>query len=400
METEVFKKGFKVGTLSRTRHGAAFKYDRAWLASEHRDRIGVGFCMPPRDEPYEISGVNLHPLFENLLPAEGFLRRLAQRFRFQEHDLFSVLSEIGADTVGDLTFCRKGSHAAARPKEKFDPKTMSFEEIVEAKYGDSNREVERVSLPGAQAKMSATRVTLPLSGFGLDTSIIKLNSDPRFENAAENEHCFMDLAKRCGIRAARTKLIYDRDRKSALLVDRFDRQRQNRQTRLIHQEDGCQLMDVYSVDRDHVSTEDVLLAMKKVVASWPAAAADCMARIAYSYAIGNHDHHAKNWSVLEESPGVVVVSPAYDVLSTLLYGDHFMAITVNGKDSELRQTDLEECAKAIGAPVEASMNRVRRTLEKLCQNVTLVDRIRIDGSRLASLKKEIVDRAYALGAPR
>lgn len=396
MGTAVYKKGIYVGTLSRTQLGAEFLYDERWLNANARDRIGVGFSMPPRQESYRVSGINLHPMFENLLPGEELLRSLARRLRAQEHDLFTLLTDLGGDTVGDLSFLGEGRHFEKRKNEKFDPKRMSFPEIVEAKYHDLNRDLERIALSGAQPKMSATRVTLSLDGFGQQTSMIKLNADPRFPNACENEHCFMSLARKCGIRAARTKLIYDRDGQSALLIDRFDRTKIGRQVQTLHQEDGCQLLDRYSVDRDHVSTEEVLIAMRPIVASWPATAAECLVRIAFSYAIGNHDHHAKNWSVLEEKPGVVLLSPSYDVLSTLVYGDHFMAIPVNGKDSELTQDDLVDCAKAVDAPLGATMNRVYRTLQELKGQLREVDAIGLSPSLLGSLKREIVDRISAL----
>ncbi len=46
--------------------------------------------------------------------------------------------------------------------------------------------------------------------------------------------------------------------------------------------------------------------------------------------LGNGDAHAKNFSVLHERSGALRLSPLYDLLSTLHYGDDHLAMSVDG----------------------------------------------------------------------
>jgi transcriptional regulator with XRE-family HTH domain len=48
LETAVFKNGIRVGTLSRSQHGAEFIYDSARLEGPDRDRIGALTGEPVR----------------------------------------------------------------------------------------------------------------------------------------------------------------------------------------------------------------------------------------------------------------------------------------------------------------------------------------------------------------
>jgi hypothetical protein len=48
-----------------------------------------------------------------------------------------------------------------------------------------------------------------------------------------------------GLATAETRLVFDRDGRSGLLVTRFDR----RAGRRLHQEDACQLLDRYPADK-------------------------------------------------------------------------------------------------------------------------------------------------------
>jgi serine/threonine-protein kinase HipA len=61
--------------------------------------------------------------------------------------------------------------------------------------------------------------------------------------------------------------------------------------------------------------------------------------------------HLKNFSLLRSAGGMVSFAPAYDLLSTTLVipeGKDELALTVNGKRSNLRKIDFHELSKRLG----------------------------------------------------
>src|SRR5690606_22700912 len=90
------------------------------------------------------------------------------------------------------------------------------------------------------------------------------------------------------------------------------------------------------------------------------AARDIVRQLAYAWLTGNGDLHAKNLSVLDE-PGIGYrVSPAYDLPSTLFYGDDTLALTVGGRDT-LSRARLHESAASLGL-TEPATERAITTL--------------------------------------
>lgn len=74
-----------------------------------------------------------------------------------------------------------------------------------------------------------------------------------------------------------------------------------------------------------MSTADVYRGALDVCTAPIVARARLLRLVAFSYAIGNGDLHGKNVSVYG-SDGQVELTPAYDALSTLPYGDTHMAL--------------------------------------------------------------------------
>src|SRR5204862_415986 len=59
--------------------------------------------------------------------------------------------------------------------------------------------------------------------------------------------------------------------------------------------------------------------------------------VAFSYLIANGDLHAKNVSLrTSHADGRIELTPAYDLVSTLPYGDRKMALALDGRDDNLK----------------------------------------------------------------
>ncbi|MGV3617778.1 MAG: type II toxin-antitoxin system HipA family toxin [Fimbriimonas sp.] len=353
---EVRRKDVPVGHIERTPTGGRFRYHEDWLASiELRDR-GIAARMPPRAHPYEVDRIpSLPPFFINLLPEGSLLRRLSKRDRIAQDDLVSHLALLGEDTVGDVW-----TSGISRPPYRLDA-DVPFREAYRRLLEDPTLPPPSTAIAGVQPKMSADRITLP---YGLATpgAFLKLTEDERFVRAAENEAFFMRMAADCGLRTARTELVHDSKGESALLVHRFDRRKIGRRVERLHQEDACQLLDLYPADKYHVSVEEVGEAIRREVVAWPPAALELILQFAFGYLIGNHDQHAKNVSVLEVAPEQWSLSPVYDMVCTLVYGDHFLALKLNGTDEELQRADFLALADTFAvrrAAAEKALDRMR-----------------------------------------
>ena len=80
--------------------------------------------------------------------------------------------------------------------------------------------------------------------------------------------------------------------------------------------------------------------------------------------------HLKNFSLLYKDTGPVVLSPAYDLLSTrLLIPEKFdpeeMALTLNGKKRKLNRNDFDLFGKNIGLTTKQIQNALSLMQKKL-----------------------------------
>lgn len=388
-EAAVFKGDRHAGTLTREQRGSRFDYDPEYAGDE--TAASICFNMPVTTEPYRTEGVNLPPYFANLLPEGELLGRLSRKLKTSRDDLLSFLVELGASTVGDVWLRWSDEAEATTEPDIIDPSKVPFAEAYEALYGFEAKRLARVSIPGAQPKMSAARVNLPVKVAGMGECIVKLTQDDVFPGAAENEHFFMGMARRCGLETANTYLATDLTGKSALISERFDRRKKLR----IHQEDACQLMNIYPADKYNVSVEEVMNAIKRATAAWPIAVQNALLLTAFSYVIGNGDHHAKNYSVVQTPAGDLRFSPAYDLLCTRIYGDPVMAITLNGKSDEWSRADFDELAGAMGLNRRGFASGLERMLGRLEREIPAVTQIPTDGN-WAGIAEEMKHRVAML----
>jgi serine/threonine-protein kinase HipA len=180
------------------------------------------------------------------------------------------------------------------------------------------------AIAGAQPKFSLGQLVRSSRN---SRYIIKFDP-PEYPNLSENEHAMMRLAQRCKIEVADTRLQRD-----ALIVRRFDRiyDQNSRQMNRIHLEDMLQVMDRFPNSKYALEYGELLTAMSDL--GVPKASLLSAIRLyVYSYIIGNGDLHAKNVSVIfGRDEGQWRISPAYDLLSNLPYGETRMALALENE---------------------------------------------------------------------
>ncbi len=336
--------------------------------------------------------MNLLPFFANLLPEGWILQTVAGRLKTSRDDLLSLLVEVGRDTVGDV-WLSWNEKPRPQPDSSWDLSKSTFDQILEEQYGDPSLPIESVSIPGVQDKISANRITLPGKLRNSPEAILKFNrNQDRLPNLIESEHFFMGLARSCGLATAKTRIVRDVEGTAGLWVERFDRQDGKR----IHQEDGCQILNIYPADKYNVSARDVAQGLKEVCRTWPQEVALFIELYAFCFLIANGDLHAKNVSVLETGKGLLRLSPAYDLLSTLPYKDDRMALRLDGRDANFKGRYLLEFGSRLGVPEAAIRFQLDRLLRAFKSRYERVELAGFDAKLTRHLLREMERRATRL----
>src|SRR5690606_14941452 len=104
----------------------------------------------------------------------------------------------------------------------------------------------------------------------------------------------------------------------------------------LHFEDAVQLLDRYPADKYRLPIREVLDSLDQTSA--PAVERlKLLERMAFAYLIADGNQHGKNIAILTRD-SMTRLSPAYDVLSTLPYGDNHQALAIEGRDQDLRRS--------------------------------------------------------------
>ncbi|MEI7577384.1 MAG: HipA domain-containing protein [Armatimonadota bacterium] len=343
----VTRKDVEIGVLRRIENGWRFDYEEAPHYS---------VCHSMRHQQsmaFERIGVNLPAFFANLLPEGSRINAVARSIKTSVDDLFSLLIATSGDLIGDVGIAN----------ERGIEYSLALHELKQESWADLRGEVQSVA--GVQEKMSGRLTAVSVRTRGAPC-LVKFDN-VAFPNIVENEMFFLGLAKVCGLKVAHAEVISDSAGDKALMVQRFDRT--DHGNRKLAQEDGCQLLDLYPGDKYHPTFHDLIRKFTEVCASPRLAALDLIRQYIFSYIIGNGDMHAKNVSILENAKsGLIEVSPAYDLLTTLAYPglDQNMALAVLGKDSNFRASSFVDLGRRFDIPETVLL----KNLHQLCEGVS------------------------------
>lgn len=333
--------------------------DRATLSLSFRDSFGellTNFRPVQRVVP---------PFFSNMLP-EGPLRRyLAQKAGVDVGREFFLLWMLGQDLPGAVTV-----HPA--DGEALPPG------VEDALPNEALDQALRFSLAGVQLKFSALQkgrkfggLTIPAEGVG-GGWIVKLPSQ-QFAGIPENEFSMMTLAGLMGMDVPDIELLeLDRIeglpdgvgelRGQAMAIHRFDRT----DAEPVHMEDFAQVFGVYPEAKYEKATYRSIAKVLGIEVG-DAGVAEFIRRLVFSTLIGNADMHLKNWSLLYPDGFTPVLSPAYDLLSTIPYlPDDNAALKYSRTKtmSELSKDELKHLAAKAGLSEKLVLDTARETVDR------------------------------------
>jgi serine/threonine-protein kinase HipA len=323
----------RAGTLVRDSDGSVtFTVSETYLRDGARPILSLGWYDPESEENTRDrladrkDKIGLHgfipPWFEGLLP-EGALRALVvSEMGPGDHDDFDVLTRLGADLPGAVLVAPE-----SEPSDGAGPLELRR---VEGFRAAVPRGVVKFSLAGVQLKFTANpdgnRLTVP-GAAETGRCIIKVPSE-RFRDLPQAEYGAMELARMIGVDTAPCRLV-SRDAiqgvpeqllahgEQVLVVDRFDRTPDGHR---IHMEDAAQIVGATG-DRKYTmaTSETVMNMIRRFSTDNRADILEAVRRLVADVLVGNGDNHLKNWSFLFPGPGQIRLSPAYDIVPTILF---------------------------------------------------------------------------------
>jgi serine/threonine-protein kinase HipA len=335
----------------------------AWRGADEDDTLRR---LVSREDKVMRSGL-LPPYFSGLLP-EGALRELVEaEFGTGAFDDFDVLARLGGDLPGAVVARLEAGQAGAGRA---------------ATIGDSGRRLPvppggvKFSLAGIQLKFAVLAADRGVTVPGRDQHgdiILKVPSE-RHRALVEAEYTGLELARAVGVRAAEAFLVdihdvhgvpqeYLRGGTHALAVRRFDRAPGGRR---IHTEDYAQILGAIG-DRKYTmaNEETVYNVTRRFSGDWSGELLEGVRRTVVNVMLGNGDAHLKNWSLLHGPGGAPELTPAYDIVPTVLYGDTTLALAFGGTRDAARVTlrKFERAAGLVKVSPDLLAREAKRTVE-------------------------------------
>lgn len=355
-----------------------FAYDDGWTTS-------VACALPASTRDHFWRG-GLLPFFEHLAP-EGWLRGLQARAGgTADQDDFGLLLNYGADCIGAVGILPPDGQAASLHVE-----AQPIEEAAVA---------GRRTLSGVQRKLLAfndgTAFRPSVEQADPATHIAKFNH-PDEPTLVQNEALSLDLAREIlgGDQVTRAKPgVLAGVEGFALLVERFDRHGNER----LRLEDFAQILSKPrggEFDGKYGSSYEEAAS---VIAAHSARARIDLDRyfrlVVFNFVLGNADAHLKNFSLLERPEGLRL-SPAYDLLNTLLYPFNAQtALEIGGRKREidtLTRSLLQAFGEAIGLPERAATLALDQLAKRFKAPKTLQFDVAVQPDDLRARYKAIVE---------
>jgi serine/threonine-protein kinase HipA len=340
---------------------------RLTYTDEALDRYALGtpllsLSLPVANRRYP-QGV-VRAFLDGLLPEGEFRQSIARDVGVSPLDTYGLIRALGRDCAGALSI-QPAEDPAPPEATTTTAERLSLEEIDalvrnlrSAPLGAGGR--VRVSLAGVQEKLLLTRMPDGSWGRPVDgtpsTHILKPEI-AAYPQTVENEALCMRLAKHLGLDVAAVETTEIANRR-LIVVERYDRVvSADGSVERIHQEDFCQAIGIppeTKYEEDGGPSLRRIADMLQSVAA-PGSLETLLRTVTLNVLLGNGDAHGKNLSLLHRASGALTLTPLYDLMSTLHYGQDRLAMYIDS----VQRTDRVTAERIVSEAVRWGMSRER-----------------------------------------
>lgn len=387
-----------VGQLIQDDSGQmSFQYAASWLGRP--EPITLSQSLPLREEPF--TQKECRGFFGGILPEEDNRKVIARILGISDKNDFAMLEQIGGECAGAISFLPNDE---AIPEGDYRYRELADDELARILRELPRRPLMagedgiRLSLAGAQDKIAVRlddgRVSIP-RGSAPSSHVLKPAIDT-YEGVVFNEAFCMALARACGLNAAPVKIgkVEDID---YLLAERYDRiGGDDGSIRRLHQEDFCQALGIPSeIKYQSEGGPSLARCFALIRDASTAPAPDLIAlldAVIFNLLIGNHDAHAKNYSLLYMPDRSVRLAPLYDLVSTVFYPEltdrMAMKIGKQPKSALVYPKDIDRFAADAGLGTAQTRARFPTLASRLLEEIPGIERPHPVSESVASLITE------------
>jgi serine/threonine-protein kinase HipA len=373
-----------------------FQYDASWLGRP--EPIALSWSLPLREEHF--TQKECRGYFGGILPEEHNRKVIARILGISDKNDFAMLEQIGGECAGAISFL---------PDEASPEDDDRYRELADDELAGILRELPRrplmagedgirLSLAGAQDKIAVRlddgKISIP-RGSAPSSHVLKPAIDT-YEGVVFNEAFCMALARACDLNAAPVEIgnVEDID---YLLATRYDRiGGEDGSIRRLHQEDFCQALGIPSeIKYQSEGGPSLANCFALVRDASTAPALDLIAlldAVIFNLLIGNHDAHAKNFSLLYMPDRSVRLAPLYDLVSTVFYPEltdrMAMKIGKQPKSALVCPKDVDRFAADAGLGAAQTRARIPTWASRLLEEIPGIERPHPVSESVASLITE------------
>jgi len=393
----------------RTRDLLSFHYENAWASD--RDSFALSLSMPLTRPVHDDPAVE--PFLWGLLPDnDGVLKRWGERFHVSAGNAFKLLCHVGEECAGAVQLIRPEMADGVQKKSSKgsvqwlgdDEITLRIRDLVNDHSATRTaRDRGQFSLAGAQPKtafhLDAKTGRWGVPSGSVPTTHIFKPATGDFDGYTENEHFCLSLARELGLAAASSTVRVYGDI-PVIIVERYDRRRDGTAVKRIHQEDMCQALmrmpHIKYQNQGGPSAVDIMQVIRTHSSAQQSDTDRFLDALIFNWLIAGTDAHAKNYSLLLGSKGIVRLAPLYDLASSLPYPRQVLprkaklAMKIGGQYT-LYRIGLREWQKA-AVELKMQPDRVITRIREWCQSVPDAARSVAKEMRAGGLRHSVIKR--------